>query len=744
MSNGMDHDGRRPAPSRRTVLRFAAASAAATTAPGLHIARATAATPDPGYPTDHTQVVQRIPPGPSTFGYISGDLLAFDPKTDPSARYFRGRVPLAPRIPTFRPTQAHPDLDPGTQLLTLDGDYRGSSADLRARAYGDESFVYTHRYWSYLDYWASWHGQILKRFTQEDVIASQQDGGPPLKYGVVEIPNPAWIAHGHRNGVKVLGCWFWPRGDADQFAALVQQRADGSFPVADKLIEIRQFFGYDGMFINQEGEPSAGQPSPYSDAELAARLKEFVRYLKAKDPDYYLCWYDSFNAKTGKVEYRNRVDEVNAVWLGTPQETLVDSIWMNYDWPRADSDLAISRRTAVKAGFDPLQTVFATTEAQQGGFNPRERFSDLANTTTTAPTSWALFVPNEMWNSEFNNDVTFTPKGRAHARRWEQQYWVGPKGNPALSGKTSATQPAGRTDIHNPAHWDGVAHTIVEKSVVGSLPFSSNFDIGVGPSFTIGGQQMSDRPWNNIGCADVLPTWQYWNIDRRGASSSVTLDETRVWEGAASIRVQGSTGNAGSVELRLYKTALPARHGLDVSFVVRPDHPGYQYDIGITYADDPRLTIWSALEPTRTTHGWVTVHGRVPAADRTVAAVAMRVRAPRVASFGLNLGNLTLIASDTPPQRPDRPTGFRVTHLARVDDRVEAAFAWDDDPSVRAYDVLQEVGPSWKWLGRVDSDALFALDTFPSTGAHRRFQLVPIGAVYQRGPATTATATVQP
>lgn len=38
----------------------------------------------------------------------------------------------------------------------------------------------------------------------------------------------------------------------------LSQEKDGSFPLADKLIEVAEIYGFDGWFINQETEGTGG------------------------------------------------------------------------------------------------------------------------------------------------------------------------------------------------------------------------------------------------------------------------------------------------------------------------------------------------------------------------------------------------------------------------------------------------------------------------------------------------------
>lgn len=43
------------------------------------------------------------------------------------------------------------------------------------------------------------------------------------------------------------------------------KRADGTYPVADKLVGIAKYYGFDGYFVNQESNVSSDDVSAYRD-----------------------------------------------------------------------------------------------------------------------------------------------------------------------------------------------------------------------------------------------------------------------------------------------------------------------------------------------------------------------------------------------------------------------------------------------------------------------------------------------
>lgn len=125
-----------------------------------------------------------------------------------------------------------------------------SKAKDHASVGGEEFKAYAFDYWQYLDSMVFWEGLV---------------------------PTPDVIDAGHRNGVPVYGTLFfnWSNSIADQerFAEALKQDADGSFPIARKLVDMAKYYGYDGYFINQETTGDLVKP-------LGEKMRQFMLYSK--------------------------------------------------------------------------------------------------------------------------------------------------------------------------------------------------------------------------------------------------------------------------------------------------------------------------------------------------------------------------------------------------------------------------------------------------------------------------------
>ena len=117
---------------------------------------------------------------------------------------------------------------------------------------GSQTFDrFTFNYWQYVDLLVFWGGSAGE--------------------GLILAPNPGVIDAGHRNGVPVLGTVFFPPnvfgGDIQWVNDLVQTSGN-TYPVADKLIEVAEYYGFDGWFINQETNGG--------NAALATAIRDFI------------------------------------------------------------------------------------------------------------------------------------------------------------------------------------------------------------------------------------------------------------------------------------------------------------------------------------------------------------------------------------------------------------------------------------------------------------------------------------
>ncbi|QKW09085.1 hypothetical protein HUT18_24585 [Streptomyces sp. NA04227] len=627
----------------------------------------------------------RAPHQPYLHGYNAAGLLSWTPESDPYAKYFRSRVPLATRIAPFAATQANPALRTEARVMNMSYDY--DNAFFSAYRSNDQYARRLLRFWQYSDLYSSWHGMPVWGSPTEEP-----------EHGLINLPNPAYTDAAHRNGVLSLGGWFWPR--SGEFAAYLEQRTDGSFPVADKLLEIADYFGFDGYFVNQEAA------IPKADA---TRLMAFLTYLRTQAPDHFhMQWYDSLTT-SGQLDYQNEFNEANAPWLEHDGQQVNHSIFINYAWNA--ERVANSVATAEKLGMDVHERVHLGTENEKYGFNPPYDTRLVFPEGGRARTSWALFGTHMAWA---NNPDRSDPDKQRNTFVRERHYWSGPNEDPTRTGRTEYEpwpDDGKPRDADNHRKWDGVAHYITERSVIGAFPFVTRFNTGHGRAFFLDGVRRSGAEWNNAGAQDILPTWQWWV--RSGGSEpplTVDYDHTVAYDGGTSLLVSGTLGPENPTTVRLFKTELPLGGGESARLVLRTGRARQEsgLSLGLAFRDAPEEFVW--LPAGRTGSGdWTTVRLPLDAhAGRTIAAVAIRAAAPsgstKRSAYRLNLGELAFLPAGT-PTAPAAPTGFRVDAVHPATDRTSAELflSWHlDRTGVWYYDVLRErADGSPEPLGRV-------------------------------------------
>jgi endo-beta-N-acetylglucosaminidase D len=666
----------------------------------------------------------RSPVRPYMHGYDAAALKSWSPGTDRWARHFRSRVPLAPRIAPFPATQAHPDLATGPRLMNLTYDY--DDAFFTARKYGDAFARRLLRFWQYSDFYGSWHGLPV-------------DGSPAddPAHGLVNPPNPAYTDAAHRNGVRSLGCWFWPRsGDFEDY---LEQRADGSFPVADKLIEMAAYFGFDGYFINHEAETPPAQ---------AARLHALLRSLRERAPEgFHVQWYDTITPD-GHLDYLNHLNADNAPWLD-----VADSFFANY-WMTPEG-VETSRATALKLGRDPYATVFHGTENEQFGFDPEYDPRLLFPPGEAARTSWALFGSHFVKELAPHHD---DPDAQQEVFRRERRYWSGPHEDPTRSGRLLPHDREAPDDRETPRDrddhraWDGVAHHITERSVIGSFPFVTRFNTGHGRAFFLDGRRAANGDWHNASVQDVLPTWQFWTraegtgaegtsaggtgSESAGTPLSVDFDHELAYDGGSSLLVSGPLGPGGATTVRLYKTALTIT-GPERLAVTAHGTDGADLEVGLLFQDAPGTFVWLAAGPAA---GWhTTTHGLGPFQGRTIAALGLRVSSRLPTRCAIRIGELALLGAEFAPPAP--PENFTVDEVLTDGGTAHVSLSWRlaGHGVVHHYDLLRDDDGSW--LGRIYDDVYcLSLPTPATSETVTRLRLVAVAPDGSRSAPATAEA----
>ena len=205
---------------------------------------------------------------PEASYWFPEDLLKWNADKDPDLAYNVSTVPLAKRVDKadLKPVNDTQNTDTKVMAISI----MNSSTSGNAPHGLNTANANTFSYWQYVDELVYWGGSSGE--------------------GIIVPPSPDVTDMGHTNGVPVLGTVFFPQnvsgGKVEWLDQTLAQKSDGSFPVADKLIEVATTYGFDGWFINQETE---GENETSLGADYATKMQAFIAYLKKQAPTCVSC-----------------------------------------------------------------------------------------------------------------------------------------------------------------------------------------------------------------------------------------------------------------------------------------------------------------------------------------------------------------------------------------------------------------------------------------------------------------------
>ncbi len=636
---------------------------------------------------------------PTQHGYTVNHILDWTPETDKNAEMLRSRVPLQDRNQAFAATQANPKISADTQMFNLAGDYGNAFMD--STTYTNKFGQYTFPYWQYVDYYSYWHGTA-----SADVPDYLYNPSLPwyerwFEFGALNIPNPAYTNAAHKNGVKSLAVIFFSDNDRgpQTYSQMFVKDKDGNFPVAEKLIEMAEYYGYDGYFFNQE-EARAG---------VAVKdIPVYKEFLKAiKQSGLYVQWYDSVDNTTGKTRYENEFTPVNSPFVkDSKYGVLTDSIFLNYLWNK--QKLEKSKAHAESLGLDPLQTVFAGVEAGGDRFNKQR--NDLRNNldSNKKPMNSIAMLGADFTHHGLDEDLGGEDTNRRNNSdfQWmsfirDRAWWSGPNLDPTNPGRNAdakLTDVAAKGD-----NWDGVASYIAERSVIQGSNFVSNFNMGRGLDYFVNGKLSNKDEWSNINIQDIPVTWQWW-LDTTGTPLQADFDfgpdyntgarysyqKVGAFNGGSSLVVNGSL-DAENL-LHLYKTDLQVKKSskFSITYNKSSQDDSSLMSIGLFFKDNPEKAVKVEVPNSgKKTNGWVTANLDLSKyAGKELAAfgiVFANGEQEKIADYQMNIGQVKI--SDGSIKKPKAPTDLKITEALSDSNEMYIAWKLDDYENVKQYNV---------------------------------------------------------
>ncbi|WP_309054547.1 discoidin domain-containing protein [Streptomyces sp.] len=670
--------------------RFPAALLAALTAALLGLLPASGATAAPADPAPAAAPAQLPAEARGDQPYASywhpGTLLNWDPATDPDARFNRSRVPLRPRV-SDPALKANPNARPGEGKVASLVSFAPTSNNPSQGSANPHYYAFGH--WQYVDTLVFWGGSASE--------------------GLILAPNATVIDAAHRNGVKVYGTVFFPPtayGGQIQWVRDFTQKNGSRYPVADKLVQVAQHYGFDGWFVNQE---TAG-----GDAALATALREQMRYARSLGPVEFM-WYDAMT-ESGSVSWQDALTSANDSFLQEGGRRTSDAMFLDFGWNA--SGLDSSRTLARGLGRDEHE-LFAGIDTEANGHQTSVPWSAVFPAGREHVTSLGIYRPEWTYTSSAN---------RADAEAREARFWDGANGDPSNTATSSA--------------WKGLAHYIPESSPVTAKPFVTSFGAGQGDFYHARGVRVSSAGWNNLSLQDVPPTyrWLVTSTSPSGTRLTPSIDHTDAYEGGSSLRLTGQLDGVNTV--RLYQTRLPVAADTRLSVVLKTPAAGpTRLRAAISFTDAP--TAFTTLDLGATTSaGWERRTLDLSAySGRTIAQIGLEA-AGSVPAYDVRIGQLAV--HDGAVDAASAPTGVTVLGSADVSaGRKSLRLAWTPSAtgSVRHYEVYRRDADGGRtFLGATPNDAYFVsrLDR-EGTESTTTLEVEAVSAEYGRSPAATAT-----
>lgn len=646
--------------------------------------------------TEESTYKKPLPNVPEVPYWFPADLLNWVPNENGTDVYNISSIPLAERVADDKLSTVNATQNKDVKVLAISIMNASTSGNAPHALNTANANIFT--FWQYVDTLVYWGGSSGE--------------------GLIVTPSADVIDAGHKNGVPVLGTVFFPQaahgGKLEWLEDFLTKDESGNFPIIPKLIEVCEYFGFDGWFINQETEGTEENPLT---AEHAAAMKEFIVAFKAAaGDDLQLVWYDSMT-EVGEMDWQNALTDKNKYFvIGDDQEKIADSMFLNFWWNtntyEPDELLKATAEKAAELGVDPYD-MYAGIDVQANGTNTKVRWHLYAPEGQAPYTSLGLYCPS--WTFFSANDFFTDFQER------EGVMWVNQKQDPYFD----VTPEVGE--------WAGVSTWAVENTVVNSVPFITNFSMGNGYNFFIDGEKVSDKDWNNRSVQDVLPTYR-WHIEQgEGTALEAIMDYSNAWYGGTSMKLYGKMAAGKAATAKLYSSDLAVTEGLSFTAKVKASSE-LNLDLVVTLADGTTEIIPA---DNKVTDAWSTVSFDVSGlVGKTISGFDIRVTSDTdVVGVKFYLGQ---IAITDPAVAPEAQSA--------ADLKVDST-SFDDDDCIYTGVCLSWTGNADLYeIWRVNQDGSVSfIDVTPSTALYinalernddtnkTNFKVIPVDIYGNRG-----------
>ncbi|WP_344092517.1 endo-beta-N-acetylglucosaminidase, partial [Nocardiopsis composta] len=624
-----------------------------------------------------------VPDGEPGEGVVWRSLLDYAPEDDPDLPYNAATVPLAERV---APVPAHPGAPAdGARVQSLVS-FAPTAGHPAQGGPGARHYAFTH--WAYLEELVFWGGSSAE--------------------GLILAPTAPVVDAAHRNGVPVLGTVFLPPrtygGDLQWTRDLVRRDEGGEYPVAAKLAEVADAYGFDGWFVNAETEGG--------DSALADAVRGFLKRLRTLSGKR-ITWYDAMTT-SGAIDWRNRLDEANEPFFHDADGPVAHTMFVNFDWTA--EGLAASAERARELGRDPHR-LWAGIDVEARGPGTPVDWAALFGADPAGAVSIGLYRP-EWTHTSLPEDA-----GPEEFHRREEGFWTGPAGRPAPAGE---------------GEWPGIAAHAPDRCAAAELPFGTVFNAGHGTRYAVQGRTASTEAWHHLGVQDVLPPRRWV---RRGGGErppGVALDFTEPFHGGSCLHVRGLGPEAAEIDLYPARLDTAGLDGAAVELIHRGE--GVRVELAAAWAEPgapgeaPPYTHLTAPEGAEPVPGtpWKRSVFPLPAGEEgPLRALGVRLRAEEDGTEW-RLGRLVVgRPGGPPPARPGRPR-IEAAHTSE-DGGTALRVRWNPAEGARHYELFQVTGEGAVLLGATASTAFHAhpVRRLPGEDA-ARLEIRAVGRDYAR------------
>lgn len=590
----------------------------------------------------------KMPNAPITPAWKPNELL--EANLDEVALYNKSSIPLKARILKDRlsPVNSTQKLD--TEIVALSIMNSSTSGNI---PHGTNQFeANTFSYWQYIDKLVYWGGSAGE--------------------GLIVPPTPDVTDSAHKNGVPVLGTIFFPPveygGKTEWIDDFLQRDESGKFIIIDKLVAVCDKLGFDGWFINQETQLDEASQEK---VEYATLFQELLKQFKeATNGKYEIMWYDAMTVD-GEMDWQNQMNDKNKAFvIDAEGNELADSMFLNFWWTTdklaPEELLKKSNEYAQSVGYNPKK-LFAGIDMQANGTGTPIKWNLLENGDDPL-VSIGLYCPS--WSFFSAEDIN-----QFHEK--ESRIYVNEFQDPSKDSQAEGTE------------WRGLSKFAIEKSVVNSAPFTTNFNMGNGYNFFIKGEKVSNLDWNNRSLGDVMPTYR-WIIEGEGNTIKPSIDYANAYYGGNSLKFLGDFKAGQESLIKLFSADLKVEENMEISVAAKAQSE-LQLDLQLEFFDGESIVIkgdkalveeWQQITYSLKGHE-----------NKEIKAISLVVSSKEDQKVAFNVGELTIKNSQ------DNAEVINVSNL-KVD-RVEFAeedtiagvhLSWDASASdnLKAYEIYRK------------------------------------------------------